>query len=204
MEINKQNIQAAKDTLTASLNENTEVVEHKAGELADVVSSIGQRNTTALGDNEIAEFFTPEEYQKNIDDYIIHTQSTSPTTGRTFDRVYALCKRYFKVGNNKVGEHLAFIDVGGMVRYHFDLTGLEADAEGKIKGARRSVIPGDFNTKLESYKLPWAMLMQFLGGNKVKATRSSDKLFFQEFVNRQPVPDKYVEQNYMVYGFVKN
>lgn len=203
MEIKEKDLQVARETLEASLNDNTEVVSHDAGELANVVASIGQRNNTALGDGEVAEFFTEEEYKNNIDKYIIHTQSTSPTTGRTFDRVYALVNRYFLVGTKKVGEHLAYIDIGGMVRRHYDLTGLTPDAEGKVKGARRVVIPGEFNTKLDSYKLPWAMLTQFLAGKKVKAARSNDKLFFQEFVNRQPVPDKYVEQQYMVYSFAK-
>jgi hypothetical protein len=36
----------------------------------------------------------------------------------------------------------------------------------------------------------------------VQAKRSTDKQFYQEFVNRQPVADKYVEQNYMVYSQV--
>lgn len=203
MEITEKNLNSAKEFLASTLNDNTEIVEHDAKEIQDVVAGIGQRNTTALGDGEVAEFFTADEYTKNIGKYIIHTRSTSPTTGRSFDRVYALVNRYFLVGSQKVGEHLAYVDIGGMVRRHYDVTGLTPDAEGKIKGARRVVTPGDFNTKLDSYKLPWAMLTQFLAGKKVKAARSTDKLFFQEFVNRQPVPDKYVEQQYMVYNFAK-
>lgn len=201
MEINEKNLASAREILEAGLGVNTVVVEHQnVDEMKEAVTSIGARNTTALGDGEIAEFFDAKDYEANADKYLIHTQSTS-STGRTFDRLYALCNRYFLVGNKKVGEHLSFIDVGGMVRRNYDLTGLDKDAEGKVKGAVRVVTPGAFNTKLEAYKQPWNMLSQFLAGKKVRAKRSTDKLFFQEFVNRQPVPDKYVEQNYMVYDF---
>ncbi len=201
MEINEKTLAAAKEIFEAGLGNNTSVVEHQnVEELKEAVASVGQRNTTALGDGEIAEFFDAKAYEENADKYLIHTQSTS-SNGRTFDRVYALCNRYFLVGNKKVGEHLSFIDIGGMVRRHYDLTGLAPDAEGKIKGAVRVVTPGDFNNKLEAYKQPWSMLTQFLAGKKIRAKRSTDKLFFQEFVNRQPVPDKYVEQTYMVYNF---
>ena len=202
MEINDNVLAAAREILEAGLGANTVVVEHQnVDEMKKAVTSIGARNTTALGDGEIAEFFDAKDYEANADKYLIHTQSISNSTGRPFDRLYALCNRYFLVGNKKVGEHLSFIDVGGMVRHNYDLTGLTPDAEGKVKGAVRVVTPGDFNNKLEAYKQPWDMLTQFLASKKVRSKRSTDKLFFQEFVNRQPVPDKYVEQAYMVYNF---
>lgn len=206
MELNEKKIQEAREQLQASLGVNTEIVEHSTPEdLKLAVESIGQNNTTALGNGEYAEFFKPEEYEQNIDKYVIHTESTSRTTGRTFGRLYALANRYFLVGKKRVGEHFAFIDVGGMVRRHFDISGLTPDAEGRIKNARRVVTPGVFNEKLHSYRQPWNMLTEYLGGKTVTAKTSTDKLFFQEFTtDRQPVPDKYVERNYMVYDFAKS
>lgn len=187
-------------------NPNTEIVNHESPEeMANVVENIGQRNNTALSDGEVAEFFSMDEYKQDIQNKIIHTQTTSNTTGNTFDNLYAAVKRYFVVGGKKVGEHIAFINVGGMVRRHYDLTGLTPNAEGKIEGATR-VVTGDansFNQKLASYRLPWAMLEQALAGKKVTAKRSTDKLYFQKFVGRQPVPNEYVEQTYMVYNYAK-
>lgn len=204
MELEKQ-IQEARTQFEQNLtNPNTEIVAHSnPEEMASVVESIGQRNNTALGDGEVAEFFPMEDYKNDIQNKIIHTQTTSNTTGRTFDNLYAAVKRYFLVNGKKVGEHIAFINVGNMVRRHFDLGGKTPNAEGKIEGAVRVVTPGTFNEKLSSYKLPWAMLEQCLAGKKVVASRSNDKLFFQKFVGNQPVPNEYVEQNYMVYNYAK-
>ena len=201
-EINKK-ILEAKAQLEASLNDNTEIVEHTdADEMKEIVSEIGQRNNTAIQQDEIVEFLSMDEYNKDIKNNIIHTRSTS-SNGNTFDNLYALVLRYFVVGGKHVGERMGFINVGGMVRRHFDLGGLTPNAEGKVIGAQRVVTPGDFNTKLASYRMPWAMLEGFLAGKKVTAKRSSDKLFFQRFENRRPVADEYVEQQYLIYNFVK-
>ena len=90
-----------------------------------------------------------------------------------------------------------------MVRTHFDVGGQTPDANGKIIGARRSLILGDFNVRLNSYASPWEMLTQFLAGKKVKAARSTDKLWFQRFEGGKPVPNEYREQNYLIYDFVE-
>lgn len=204
MEIKLEDVQKVREQFANDLSPRAEIVEHKdAKEMQSVVSEIGQSNRTAIGNGEVVEFLSMDEYKNDITNKVIHTQTTSPTTGRTFDNLFVLVKRYFNVNGKKVGERLGFINVGNMVRRSFDLTGLTPDAEGKIKGARRVVIPGTFNEKLASFRIPWEMLSQCLAGKKVTGKLSTDKLWFQEFVNRQPVPDKYVEQQYMVYEFAK-
>lgn len=201
MEISKQSLETANLRLENSLGTNYTVdTETPAEAMKQAIAEVGQRNNTALNDGEVAEFLTEAEYENNIGKYVKLVRNTA---NDNFSRLYALVNRYFIVDGKKVGEHQAFINVGGMVRTHFDMTGVTPDANGKMIGARRTLIPGDFNTKLDSYKLPWAMLTKFLAGKKVKASRSTDKLWFQRFESNQPVRDEYREQNYLVYNFSK-
>ena len=185
-------------------NSNNRILEGKdAKEVANKASQVGQQNATALMDGEFAEFMTAKDYEEKANDYIINTATTSSTTGRDFERVYALVNRFFVVNGKRVGEHLDFIDVGGMVRRHYDTAGKQPDADGKIAGAVRVVTPGTFNEKLNSFHKPWIMLTQYLAGKVVGAKRSTDKKMFQKFVGGRPVTDEYVEQFYNIYDFAK-
>lgn len=199
MEINNTEFLKAKEIFSYSFRnrDNVRIVDSVD---PSSVAELPLRSTSSLGDGEIAEFFTAEHYI-SYPDYI-QIVETIYGDGQVSTSLFALCERYFLVNNRKIGGHLSYIDVGGLVRRHFDLTGLSPDAEGKVKGAVRAIVPYDFNLKLASFEQPWSMLTNFLAGKKVRAKRSTDKLFFQAFVNRQPVPDKYVEQTYMIYSFV--
>ena len=199
MEINNTELLKAKEVLACQFRNRDNVRIIDCVDPSSITTTAPLRNTTPLGEGEIVEFFSAEDYT-SFQDYIQIVETTL-SNGQVLTSLYALSKRYFLVNNRKVGEHLCFIDVGGMVRRHFDLTGLTPDAEGKVKGAVRVVTPGDFNTKLEAYKQPWSMLTRFLAGKRVRAKRSTDKLYFQAFSGRQPIPDKYVEQTYMIYSF---
>ena len=200
MQIDKKSIEAATARLEQSLGTNYEIADMSVEDLKKAVTEVGQRNNTALNDGEVAEFLSEEDYANGIGTTVKYVKNTS---NDNFSRLYALVHRYFVVDGKRVGEHDAFINVGGMVRQHFDVSGITPDANGKMIGARRALIPGDFNIKLDSYKLPWAMLTKFLAGKKVKASRSTDKLWFQRFESNQPVRDEYREQQYLVYNFSK-
>lgn len=201
MEISNEKIQAVKEAFAAQYSDrnNVEIVELSPEKIKDVAAEVGQRNNTALGNGEIAEFFSAEDYATKPD-YIQIVETTS-SNGRVYANLYALVNRYYKSGQVKVGEHLAYINVGGIVRYHFDLQGQQPDAEGKVMNAVRVLNTDAFNVKLESFKLPWEMLTKGLAGKKITAKRSDDKLWHQRFTTaRQPIRDCYVEQNYMLYS----
>ena len=204
MEISNEKIQAVKEAFAAQYSDrnNVEIVEISPEKIQSVAAEVGQRNNTALGNGEIAEFFSAEDYATKPD-YIQIVETTS-SNGRVYANLYALVNRYYKSGQVKVGEHLAYINVGGIVRYHFDLQGQTPDAEGKVMNAVRVLNTDNFNVKLESFKLPWEMLTKCLAGKKITAKRSDDKLWHQRFTAaRQPIRDCYVEQNYMLYSELK-
>lgn len=204
-EVKEDALKAAKSAFEDRFlaNSNNRIIEGKdAKEVASKASQVGQQNATALMDGEFAEFMSAKDYEEKANDYIINTATTS-STGRDFERVYALVNRFFVVNGKRVGEHLDFIDIGGMVRRHFDLGGKAPDENGKVTGAVRVVTPGTFNEKLNSFHKPWIMLTQYLSGKIVGAKRSTDKKWFQKFVGGRPVADEYVEQMYNIYDFAK-
>lgn len=192
----------AKDALEARLGKNTEIVEYNnKEEKIAAAEKCGQMNASALTDGEYATFYPVADYEKDPDSFQI-TEYTSPRTGNTSTNLYVLVKRFFKNGAKEVAIRHEMINVGGIVRRHYDLNGLDKDENGKIVGARRVLDPGKFNEALEGYKSPWNML-QYLGGKTIQAKRSDKKYFFQKFVQGQPVQDEYVEQYAMEYGFAK-
>lgn len=195
--------EAARERLEDRLNDNTNVIEFENKEqFMKAVQEAGQMNASALTDGECAAFLPMEDYANDPEHTLIVTESKS-RNGNMFTNVYALVKRYFKNGKDEVAVKHDFINVGGILRRHFDLAGLEKDANGKIEGAVRVIDPGDFNKKLEACKSPWNMLTNMLAGKTITAKRSDKKFFYQKFVDRQPVQNEYVEQNAMVYDFVK-
>lgn len=204
MEITQDKINAVKEAFAAQYSDrnNVEIVNIDPAKITEIAAEVGQRNNTALSNGEIAEFFAPEDYATKPD-YIQIVETTSEN-GRVYPNLYALVKRYYKSGQQKVGEHLTYINVGGIVRYHFDLQGQTPDAEGKVENAVRVLNTDAFNLKLEGFKLPWEMLTKFLASKKITAKRSDDKLWHQRFTAaRRPIRDCYVEQNYMLYSEVK-
>jgi len=200
MVIETIDVEKATTALENSLGRDYQISDASADQIKDLAAEVGQRNNTALMDGEVAEFLSKEEYESHPGEYYKVVENTRNSN---FSRLYALVNRYRVVNGKKVGERRAFINVGGMVRNHFDIAGQSPDANGKIKNAVRTLIPGKFNEELNSYSLPWAMLTMYLAGKKVKATRSTDKKWFQRFESNQPVQDEYREQNYLVYDFTK-
>ncbi len=182
--------------------DNAEIVEVTNENLTKIVSEVGQNNQTGLANGEHADFFSAEQYATNPA-LIMVVKTTSSRTGRTFTNLYAAANRYYKVKGKKVGEHIGFINIGGLVRYHYDLQGQTPNAEGKVMNAVRVLNEGAFNAELESYKQPWDMLTQMLADKTITAKRSTDKLFHQRFDGQgRAIPDTYAEQNYMIYSKV--
>lgn len=203
MAVNLKAAEAARERLESRLNDNTNVVEFGTKEeMIKAAQEAGQMNASALTDGECATFLPMEDYANDPEHTLIVTESTSRNNNK-FTNVYALVKRFFKNGKDEVAVREDFINVGGILRRHYDVAGLEKDANGKIQGAVRVLDPGDFNKKLEACKSPWNMLTNMLAGNTIQAKRSDQKFFYQKFVKRQPVQDEYTEQVAMVYGFVK-
>lgn len=174
-----------------------ELVDGTIEEVQKVENDLELRSHTPLDADEIVEFFSKEEYILFLSESVKCAKSH---TNRG-DKLFAIATRYFLVDGKRVGEHRSFIDIGGMVRTHFDVSGCNMDENGKIYGARRRIIPYSLNQELASFDSPWDMLTKFLAGKKVKATRSTDKLFFQRIQNQQPIPDEYREQRYLIYNF---
>lgn len=203
MAVDLKAAEAARERLESRLNDSTNVVEFEnKEEMIKAVQEAGQMNASALTDGECAAFLPMEDYANDPEHTLIVTESKS-RNGNTFTNVYALVKRFFKNGKDEVAVKQDFINVGGILRRHYDIAGLEKDANGKIQGAARVIDPGDFNKKLEACKSPWNMLTNMLAGKTITAKRSDKKFFYQKFVNRQPIQDEYVEQAAMVYDFVK-
>lgn len=203
MAVDLKAAEAARERLESRLNDNTNVVEFEnKEEMIKAVQEAGQMNASALTDGECAAFLPMEDYANDPEHTLIVTESTS-RNGNVFTNVYALVKRFFKNGKDEVAVKQDFINVGGILRRHYDIAGLEKDANGKVSGATRVLDPGDFNKKLEACKSPWNMLTNMLAGKTITAKRSDKKFFYQKFVNRQPIQDEYVEQAAMVYDFVK-
>lgn len=204
MAVNLEAAKAARERLEARMGDNTEIVEiENKEEYLKAVQEAGQMNASALTDGECATFLPMEEYQANPHETLIITESTSRTSGNKFTNVYALVKRFFKNGNNEVAVKEDFINVGGILRRHYDLNGQKPDENGKIKNATRVLDAGEFNKKLEACRCPWNMLTNMLAGKTIQAKRSDTKYFYQKFERRQPIQDEYVEQNAMVYGYAK-
>lgn len=210
MEYNKEKIDSAIAEFTASVidrhNNNSDtpmedITSGDAKELKSIVANIGQRNTTGLGVDESAEFFTKEQYEKDIDKLIRVTRTTS-SNGRTYDRVYAAANRFYKNGQSKIGEHIGFIDVTGMIRQHFSPEGFIKNEEGKLvnKNPVRVDDKGDFNTKMRAQRLPWNMLTEVLAGHTVTAKLSTDKQIYQDFSRQGRPLETYSERNYSVYS----
>ena len=203
MAVDLKAAEAARERLESRLNDNTEIVEFENKEdMIKAVKEAGQMNATALTDGECATFLAMQDYEKDPEHTLIVTESKS-RNGNVFTNVYALVKRFFKNGKDEVAVKQDFINVGGILRRHYDIAGKEKDANGKIEGAVRILDPGDFNKKLEACKSPWNMLTNMLAGKTITAKRSNNKFYYQRFVNRQPIENEYVEQNAMVYDFVK-
>lgn len=203
MAVDLKAAEAARERLESRLNDNTSVVEfNNKEEMIKAVQDAGQMNASALTDGEHATFLPMADYQNDPEHTLIVTESKS-RNGNVFTNVYALVKRFFKNGKDEVAVKQDFINVGGILRRHYDIAGLEKDANGKIQGATRVIDPGDFNKKLEACKSPWNMLTNMLAGKTIAAKRSDKKFFYQKFVQRQPIENEYVEQNAMVYDFVK-
>jgi len=155
---------------------------------------------TGLSMDEFAEFFSSDSYQMRSDFIQIVEQSTS--VGLIY-HLYALVKAYWVTGNRKVGNFHTFIDIGALVRYHYDLHGNIPNDNGEVMNATR-VLNGDkFNTDLASFKTPWEMLTRYLSGKTIIAKQSQEMLWHQKFnAQRQPLPNIYINQTHLVYSFV--
>lgn len=204
MKVSVENLEKAKSLLSNGLNDRTNIVDVTGDELKNLVSTVGQMNNTAIADGEIVEFFTAEEYENNMKDYIQITETEPRNGGAPFQNLYALVSRYRLINGKKVAERVGFINVGGLVRRHFTAEGHDlAEKGGEITGAVRVITPTKFNEDLAAYQMPWSMLTQYLAGKKVKGTRSTTKHLYQRFVNRQPVENTYDYTTGMEYSFVK-
>jgi hypothetical protein len=203
MAVDLKAAEAAKERLVNRLGNNTEALEFDNNEdRIKAIQEAGQMNASALTDGERATFLPMKDYEDDPEHTLIVTESTS-RNGNKFTNVYALVKRFFKNGNAEVAVKQDFINVGGIIRRHYEFPGKEPDANGKIEGAVRVLDQGEFNKKLEACKSPWNMLTNMLAGKTITAKRSDKKNYYQKFVNRQPIEGEYVEQYAMVYDFVK-
>ena len=156
--------------------------------------------SVCLASDMIAEFFSFDRYNKSSDYIQIVEQDTS--IGQIY-HLYALVKTYYVVDNKKIGERHTFINIGGLVSYHYDLHGNIPNEKGEVMNATRVLNTDKFNTDLASFKTPWEMLTKYLSARKIIARRNQDGLWQQKFMHfSQPLPNTYIKQSYLVYSFV--
>lgn len=188
--------------LDARINKDTTRIIDATETTLEKVQSAGGMNTSAIAPSEVAEFLDAETYKSHLGELVQITE-TEGRDGRIYQNLYAFATIYRKINGklNKTGERM--INVGGMLRRHFDMSSAKQDESGKWVGASRVVTPGKFNEDMQAYGNPWNILTGYLAGKKVEAKRSETKHFYQQFVSGRPVEGKFIEQNGLEYSFVR-
>lgn len=187
---------AQKETLKKRLNGTQSSIVDAASVNMELVEGIGGSNATALGPGMFAEFYAADEYKNNMSDLVTVTKSTS--NGRDYYNLYALVE-VGRIGSDT--KKPALINIGGLVRYHYDIPQGARMKGAKILDAIRELTPGEFNQQLADFQQPWKMLTEFLAGKTIKCSRDETPRYYPRFVNRKRAVDEYVLQKGLKYSF---
>lgn len=188
--------------LESRLNKKTTSVLDATEVTLEKVQDVGGMNSSAIAAGEIAEFLPAEMYKDHLGELVQITETRS-TNGQTYQNLYAFATIYRRINNklNRVGDRM--VNVGGLLRRHFDMSDAVKGEGDKMIGAQRIVTPGTFNEDMQSYGNPWNVLTNYLAGKKIEGDRTKEKHHYQKFVNRQPVADEYILQYGIEYSFTK-
>lgn len=156
------------------------------------LSEVGRTNTTGLGNGEVFEFLSKEEYTAYKENGSIQLVTSKSTSGRTYTRMYALVNSYYMTSDGtKTGEHKKFTDVSNLVKTEY--VSSVAPENGIVKDSsprRQTINDGGTNAELGELRTPYERL-EWLAGKKIQGVLSEDKHLQQAFENRQPKPGEF-------------
>lgn len=156
------------------------------------LSEVGRTNTTGLGNGEVFEFLSKEEYAAYKENGSIQLVTSKSTSGRTYTRMYALVNSYYMTSDGtKTGEHKKFTDVSNMVKTEY--VSSVAPENGIVKDSsprRQTINDGGTNAELGELRTPYERL-EWLAGKKIQGVLSEGKHLQQAFENRQPKPGEF-------------
>lgn len=158
------------------------------------LSEVGRSNTTGLGNGEVFEFLSKEEYAAYKENGSIQLVTSKSASGRIYTRMYALVNAYYMTSEGaKTGEHKKFTDIANVVKTEY-VSSVEPDENGIVKdpsSPRRQTINDDgTNAELGELRTPYERL-EWLAGKKIQGVLSEDKHLQQVFENRQPKPGEF-------------
>lgn len=156
------------------------------------LSEVGRTNTTGLGNGEVFEFLSKEEYAAYKENGSIQLVTTKSSSGRIYTRMYALVNSYYMTSDGtKTGEHKKFTDVSNMVKTEYVSSVAAENGIVKDSSPRRQTInDSGTNVELGELRTPYERL-EWLAGKKIQGVLSEDKHLQQVFENRQPKPGEF-------------
>ena len=156
------------------------------------LSEVGRTNTTGLGNGEVFEFLSKEEYTAYKENGSIQLVTNKSASGRIYTRMYALVNSYYMTSDGtKTGEHKKFTDVSNMVKTEYVSSVAPENGIVKDPSPRRQTInDGGTNAELGELRTPYERL-EWLAGKKIQGVLSEDKHLQQAFENRQPKPGEF-------------
>ena len=157
------------------------------------LSEVGRTNTTGLGNGEVFEFLSKEEYAAYKENGSIQLVTSKTSSGRIYTRMYALVNAYYMTSDGThTGEHKKFTDVSNMVKTEY-ISNIEPE-NGIVKDPstprRQTINDGGTNAELGELRTPYERL-EWLAGKKIQGVLSEDKHLQQVFENRQPKPGEF-------------
>lgn len=156
------------------------------------LSEVGRTNTTGLGNGEVFEFLSKEEYAAYKENGSIQLVTSTSASGRIYTRMYALVNAYYVTSDGtRTGEHKKFTDVSNMVKTEYISSAAPENGIVKDSSPRRQTINDDgTNTALGKLHTPYERL-EYLAGKKIQGVLSKDKYLMQIFENRRPKDGEY-------------
>ena len=143
------------------------------------LSEVGRTNTTGLGNGEVFEFLSKEEYAAYKENGSIQLVTSKSASGRTYTRMYALVNSYYMTSDGtKTGEHKKFTDVSNMVKTEYVSSVVPENGIVKDPSTprRQTINDGGTNAELGELRTPYERLEWHLQ---------------QAFENRQPKPGEF-------------
>lgn len=196
-------MQQAKDKLHKQYkSENFIPAKNKTAEVVlNAAKECGGMNNSALAPGEVAKFFDYETYVDNAVE-LLDVRTTKGSNDRTYKNLYAMVEVGRLVGGEIVGKSYRMINVGGLVRRHYDLKDGKFDEEtGKYVGgtAENIISKGSLNTELAEINNPLVMLETALNGVAIKCERTDSEFYYAHFEKGERIADKYDKRKGIIY-----
>lgn len=157
------------------------------------LSEVGRTNTTGLGNGEVFEFLSKEEYDSYKENGSIQLVTTKSSSGRVYTRMYALVNAYYVTSEGThTGEHKKFTDVSNLVKteYVSSVPPENGIVKDPTSPRRQTINDGGTNAELGELRTPYERL-EWLAGKKIQGVLSEGKHLQPVFENRQLKPGEY-------------